>query len=248
MIKGMIFAAGLGTRLRPLTDRIPKAMVEVGGTPMLRRVIDRMGAAGVSEIVVNVHHLPDVITDYIGRVKDDLGTSIIISDERDRILDTGGGLLGAASLLADADAVVLHNADILSDIPLAPMIDRHMASRASATLLVDPRRESSRRLLFDRDSRLHGRVNLTTGATTPEDLDISGLIPEAFGGIHVVSPAIFEPLADFAARRGPVFSITDFYCEAASRLPIMPYEAPQGARWYDVGRPESLASARVSFA
>lgn len=247
MIKGMIFAAGLGTRLRPLTDRVPKAMVEVGGIPMLRRVIDRMAEAGVEEIVVNVHHLADVVTGYLDAVRGELPTPVAVSDERGQLLDTGGGLLYAGHLLEGATAIVVHNADILTDAPLAPMIGQHLAAEADATLLVDSCRESSRRLMFDDKGRLHGRINLKTGATTPASLDMASLSAAAFGGVHVVNPRIFHSLGRYGSEYGPVFSITDFYCQTAEELDIRSFEAGPGTRWFDMGRPESLAAARALF-
>ena len=125
MIKGMIFAAGLGTRLRPLTDSMPKAMVEVGGRPMLRRVIDKLVAAGVGEIVVNVHHFADQIKDYLAAEADGIGARVVVADESRQLLDTGGGLLAAAEWLDDAEAIVVHNADILSDASLDLMLAYH---------------------------------------------------------------------------------------------------------------------------
>lgn len=248
MIKGMIFAAGLGTRLKPLTDTMPKAMVEVGGLPMLRRVIDSMTSAGISEIVVNVHHFADRITDYIERSRAEIPARIIISDESTRLLDTGGGLLHAAALLDDAEAVLLHNSDILCDADLSLLAEMHLFTGADATLMVDPQRESSRRLLFDSDFRLHGRINLKSGALTPSGLDAEGLHQASFQGIHVVSPAIFHALRNYAGTTGrKVFSITDFYCETAASLDIRGYVAERPSTWLDVGRPESLAAARELY-
>lgn len=245
MIKGMIFAAGLGTRLKPLTDTMPKAMVEVGGIPMLRRVIDSMVSAGIAEIVVNVHHFANMITDYLERHRAEIPARIIISDESSLLLDTGGGLLHASPLLDDAEAVVLHNADILCDADLGLLAEMHLFTDADATLMVDPQRESSRRLLFDSDFRLHGRINLKSGALTPPGIDTEGLHRASFQGIHVVSPTIFPALRTYAGAIGrEVFSITDFYCDTAASLDIRGYVAERPSTWLDVGRPESLATAR----
>lgn len=249
MIKGMIFAAGIGSRLRPLTDNMPKALVEVGGRPMLRRVIDKMAAAGVGEIVVNVHHFADMVEKYIAEECGDCSAKIIVSDERDTLLDTGGGLLKAAEYLSDAEAIVVHNADILSDSSLDLMIAYHGYRDGMATLMVDPLRESSRRLLFDADLRLHGRINQSTGAVAPFDLaDIDTLEKAAFSGIHVVSPDIFASLAEYSQTKGSqVFSITDFYAERCAGLPIYGYVAERPSMWFDIGRPESLESARATL-
>lgn len=244
MIAGMIFAAGLGTRLRPVTDSIPKAMVEVCGIPMLRRVIDRMAAAGVERIVVNVHHFPDVIIDYLTAERDAFTPEVIVSDERDRLLDTGGGLRRASPCFAGAEAVVIHNADILCTAPLDDLISDHLSCGADATLYIDPRRESSRRLLFDEGMRLHGRINLNTGETTPVGLDCLLYEKAAFGGIHVVGMNLLKALHD-RYRPGEKFSITDFYCDEGSSLDIRGHVAPEGAAWFDIGRPQSLAAARA---
>lgn len=245
MIKGMIFAAGLGTRLRPLTDSMPKAMVEVGGRPMLRRVIDKLVAAGVGEIVVNVHHFADQIKDYLAAEADGIGARVVVADESRRLLDTGGGLLAAAEWLEDAEAIVVHNADILSDASLDLMLAYHDYRGGVATLLIDPLRESSRRLLFDSGLRLRGRINLKTGEVTPPGLEAEGLERAAFGGIHVVSPNIFGQLAGYASHTGSeVFSITDFYACMSDTLEVSGYVAERPSLWFDVGRPESLAEAR----
>ena len=246
MIKGMIFAAGLGTRLLPITNSMPKALVEVGGQPMLRRVIDKLVAAGAAEIVVNVHHFADQVEAYLESVEAETGARIIISDERDELLDTGGGVLAARPMLEDADAIVLHNADILSDASIDMMIAYHSYIGGLGTLMVNPRRESSRRLLFDSDLRLRGRINLTSGAVTPPCLDADGLERAAFSGIHVVSPGIFVALKDYSDTTGrKAFSITDFYAECCDKVPVFGYVAEQPSMWLDVGRPESLAEARA---
>ena len=130
-MNALIFAAGLGTRLRPLTDSCPKALVEVDGEPMLRRVIMRVKDAGADHIVVNVHHFPDMIIDYLRR-EDNFGTDIRVSDERDRLLDTGGGLLKAMALFDNDDPILLHNADILTDFDISRMLDSHIESAAPA--------------------------------------------------------------------------------------------------------------------
>lgn len=250
MIKGMIFAAGMGTRLRPLTDTTPKALIEVGGRPMLLHVIDAMASAGVSEIVVNVHHLARNIVEYIDRERDNLPAHVVISDESDSLLETGGGLLRAAPLLADAEAVILHNADILSSADLGLMLSyfRYLGD-VDALLMVDPARESSRRLLLDDRGRVMGRINLSTEVVTPDGLDADGLLRAAFSGIHIISPRILGPLARYSDETGrSAFSIMDFYLNEASRLRLQGYVAEKPGMWFDIGRPESLAAARAALA
>lgn len=250
MIKGMIFAAGMGTRLRPLTDTTPKALIEVGGRPMLRHVIEAMASAGVGEIVVNVHHLAQNIIEYIDCERDNLPARIVISDESDSLLETGGGLLRAAPLLADAEAVILHNADILSSAYLGLMLEYfRFIGEADALLMVDPARESSRRLLLDDGGRIRGRINLSTGTVTPAGLDADGLLRAAFSGIHVIGPRIFGPLAEYSAMTGrSAFSIMDFYLSDDSRLRLQGYVAEKPGMWFDIGRPESLVAARAALA
>ena len=153
-MKAMIFAAGLGTRLAPLTDTCPKALIPVGDSPMLSRVIVRLRDAGVSEIIVNVHHHAGMIKDYLAA--HDFGLPVQVSDESDRLLDTGGGVLKAAPLLRGDGPVVLYNADIFSDFPLEEMMERHNSSGADITLLADSR-DTSRYLLFS-TRRPHDRV------------------------------------------------------------------------------------------
>ena len=133
-MKAIVFAAGLGTRLYPLTESIPKALVEVGGKPMLLRVLEKLRDAGIHEIVINVHHFPDMIIDYL-RSNDGFGLKIMISDERGHLLDTGGGILAARNYLDDGEPFIAHNADILTDFNLSEMITRHNESGADVTLL-----------------------------------------------------------------------------------------------------------------
>lgn len=244
-IKGMIYAAGMGTRLRPLTDRIPKAMVAVGGQTMLARTVVRLVEAGAEEIVINVHHHAPIILDYISELQRSTPLRLIPSDESALLLDTGGGLLKARPYLEDADAIMIHNADILCDAPLRPMVDAHMTSGSLSTLLVDPRRPSSRLLLFDSDGALHGRINSSTDNLTlsPITTDISTLRRAAFGGVQVASPRIFSALSNYAEPDTP-FSITDFYLAVADNYSIRAYTPVDDYIWVDIGRPESLRIAQ----
>ncbi len=228
-MKAMVFAAGIGSRLHPFTLHHPKALVEVGGEPMLGRVIRALLKAGVSEMVVNVHHFADQIEEYL-RANNNFGISIHLSDERGLLLDTGGGLLAARRFLEGSEPILLHNADILTDFPL----DR-LTLRGDATLAVS-RRHSSRQLVFSPEGRLTGWKNLTTG-------DTKGLVEgeeRSFNGIHIVSPRIFPALESFGRE---VFSLTPFYVENAASLEIYGEDISE-YKWFDVGRPESLAAAR----
>lgn len=235
-MKAMVFAAGEGTRLRPLTLTRPKALVEVGGKPMLVRVLEALRGAGVTEAVVNVHYLAGQIEDYLSAR--DFGMQITVADERARLLDTGGGLLAARRLLDGQEPILLHNADICTDLDL-----RRLELRGDATLLVGDRR-SSRRLIFSEpDMRLHGWVNETTGEVKGE----AGGLRRAFQGIHLVSPSIFPALEEYSRAVGSqVFSLTPFYVAMASRLHICGQQL-DGYRWHDVGNLEKLAAANAAF-
>ena len=155
----MIFAAGLGTRLKPLTEKIPKALVRVGDKTLLERVINKLKGAGTDKIVVNVHHFSNQIIDYLRR-NDNFGVEILISDESDKLLDTGGGIKKASSLLSKTSPVLIHNVDILSNVNLKSFYESNLNN--DATLLVS-KRKTKRYLLFDSDMRLVGWTNIETG-------------------------------------------------------------------------------------
>ena len=182
----MIFAAGLGTRLKPLTDHMPKALVPVAGKPMLEHVIGKLKSAGFDEIVINVHHFAHQIIDFL-KAKDNFGIQIWISDESEELLDTGGGIKKAAPYFDEP--FLVHNADILSNIDLKAMYNYHLTSSNDATLLVSPRK-TVRYLLFDEGNRLQGWVNKDTLQTKPEGFVYHPEVQKeyAFGGIHVISP------------------------------------------------------------
>jgi len=234
--QAMVFAAGLGTRLKPLTDTMPKALVPVGGKPLIGHVLEKLVAAGFNRIVVNVHHFAPMIKSWLAE-RTFKGVEIIVSDESDQLLDTGGGLRKAANLF-DADApILIHNVDILSDIDLKTLYDAHADN--DATLLVS-RRETSRYLLFDDDMRLCGWTNTRTGEVRPAD---AGLNPAyftrlAFSGIHVFSPRLFASMAAFPAK----FGIIDFYLQACRDRNIRGFDM-QDLRLLDVGKLNTLSEA-----
>lgn len=239
-MKAMIFAAGIGSRLKPWTDHHPKALVEVGGKPMLGRVIESLKKAGVTEIVVNVHHFADQIESFLSQ-NGNFGVEINISDERKHLLDTGGGLLKAATMLDYDEPVILHNADVFTDVDFSRMLRCHADSHADATLLVSGRK-SSRAFLFDNSLRLRGWKNFSDGNTLPSSLPDIPLSAKAFGGIHIITRKVLETLAVY--NPGTPFSITPFYAVTSSSLLIRGYEPRIAYKWYDVGRPENLALAR----
>lgn len=239
-MKAMIFAAGMGTRLRPLTDHTPKALVPVAGVPMLQRVILRMKEAGFDDITVNVHHFSGQIVEFL-EANSNFGTSIHISDESDCLLETGGGILKARPFLDGDEPFLVHNADILTDLDLRAFYQHHVASGADATLLVS-QRQTSRYLLLDGQYRMHGWTNRSTGEVLPEGLDYAtGNYQElAFGGIHVMSPSIFRRM-DEDGWSGK-FSIIPFYLKACGRALIQGYPL-QEVKWFDIGKPETLQQA-----
>ena len=216
-MKAMIFAAGKGTRLQPLTNTMPKALVPVGGVPLLERLIRKLIAAGCSEVVVNAHHFAEQIADFL-QEKQNFGIHIELSDETDALLDTGGGLAKAARFFDDEEPFIVHNVDIVSSVDLQAFYRAHLSSNAAATLAVS-KRLTSRYLLFDNNGRLQGWINEATGEQKPpgKNLEIDKLHKFAFSGIHIISP---ELLARFAGRTGK-FSIIDFYLEQMEDMPIM---------------------------
>lgn len=224
-MKAMIFAAGLGTRLRPLTDNMPKAMVPVGGKPMLQRVIENLSHYGFNDIIVNIHHFGEQIIDFL-QSNNNFGLNITISDERQLLLDTGGGILAAKEFLNDGKPFLVHNADILSTLDLRTMYEQHCESNADATLLVKSRK-TERYLLFDNTNKLQGWINKKTGETRPSSFNIGdhNYQEMAFGGIHIISPSIFKALEGYCNE--PKFSITPFYIDKCKELNIQGYN-PSG--------------------
>lgn len=240
-MKAFIPAAGLGTRLRPWTLSHPKALVPVGGTPMLERVIRRLEREGFDRIVVNVHHFASQITDFLDSRT--WQARVDISDETDLLLDTGGALLHAAPLLCEDDEpFLIHNVDILSDAPLAFLMETHTRLGGEATLLVSAR-DSSRRLLFDRDMRLHAWHNTATGEWRGEPGDWPRDL--AFSGIHVMNPSLVRSMAREGMPR--VFPVMDYYLNHTRQISILG-EICHGLQLIDIGKPETLSRANSLLA
>lgn len=236
-MKAMIFAAGLGTRLRPLTDRMPKALVPVGGVPMLQRVIGKLKAAGFDEFVVNVHHFAPQIEAFLAENRN-FGVHIDISRETDRPLETGGGIRRAEAFLKGGRFLV-HNVDILSDLDVGKFIAADDPS-SLATLLVTDSEDADRFLLFDDEMRLAGWTNVRTGEVKSPypDFDPSRCRRLSFCGIHVISPEVFGLMRGWPEK----FSIIDFYLSVAAARKIRAVYAP-GLKIIDIGSPEKLAEA-----
>lgn len=248
IMKGMIFAAGLGTRLAPFTYHHPKALVEVGGVPMLERVILRMRDAGICHIVVNVHHFADQIVDFL-KANDNFGLNIQISDESNLLLDTGGGLRKAAecfmSVTDPGAPILLHNADVLTDVDFNAMLSMHRSTDADVTLLcVD--RESSRTLWFDsRSGLLQGWENKKDNRYKPE-----GFVPDTgsqgqspFCGVHIIEPSSVFPLLEKQYPHHTPFSMIPFYLQNTGTLKMHRFMLPQGCCWFDVGSNEKVQRA-----
>lgn len=235
-MKCLLFAAGRGTRLKPLTDTMPKALVPVSGKPLLWHTLCRLREAGATEVVVNVHHFGEQIIDYLAQ--HDFGIHVRVSDERDHLLDTGGGLRQALSLFSKGEEpILIHNVDILSNAPLAEFYAQH--KDADAALMVS-HRDTTRYLLFDDAMRLRAWTNIKTGEVrTPfSDIRPEQLTKYAFSGIHLVSPRLMSLLETFP----DVFPIMDFYLQTADRIVIRGV-AQQNLRLLDVGKQDTLAAA-----
>ena len=241
-MKAMIFAAGLGTRLRPLTDHMPKALVPVAGVPMLQRVILRLKESGFNDLVINIHHFGEQILDFL-KANQDFGVRIRISDERGELLDTGGGIRKARPLLDGDEPFLVHNVDILSDIDLAAFYRLHLEHPCDATLLTN-HRQTSRYLLVDAEGRLRGWVNKSTGEVLPAGATyVEGNYTElAFGCIHVLSLSIFRYMED--ERWHGKFSIIPFYIDICHRADVRCH-AIDSEGWFDIGKPETLAKAEA---
>ena len=237
-MKAMIFAAGNGTRLKPLTDKTPKALLPINGKPMLEHLLLKLKAAGFDEIVINIHHFGEQIIQFL-KSNNNFGLHIDISDEREYLMDTGGAIKQAACYFAEDDPILIHNVDILSNVDLGKLYQSHLMTDSLATLLVS-HRSSTRQLLFDRSSCLRGWQNRETGAVKSlyPDFDPLAHTPFAFGGIHVISPKIVEWMDEWTGR----FSIIDFYLSVCAKIPIR-YYTTDDIDLMDIGKPETLAEA-----
>lgn len=241
----MIFAAGLGTRLKPITDSMPKALVMYKGVPLLEQVINRLKLFGFTKIVINVHHFADMIEDFV--FSKQFGIEIFFSDERDLLRETGGGIKHIEKFFLDGcidnQPFLVHNVDIISNIDINWLYEKWdenystLGDRLIATLLVSDRK-TSRYLLFDEDDRLVGWTNIDTGEVKSPfgELDVSKYRKSAFGGIHILSPKVFDLMKGWNER----FSIIDFYLSIADKYVIKGCIAPEGASIVDVGKISQL--------
>jgi len=236
-MKAMIFAAGLGTRLKPITDNLPKALVPIAGKPLLEHVILKLKTAGFDEIIINIHHFPDQIIDFM-KANNNFGIRIEVSDERDELLDTGGGIRKVAWFFDDGKPFLVHNVDILSNIDLVELYNQHISTNSLATLVVS-QRDTFRYLLFDKNRRLNGWINEKTGETKPANLDQTQNYDKlAFSGIQILSPKVFE-LMEMSEKK---FPIMDFYLSNAASQDINGF-VPVDFKMLDVGKLDVLDEA-----
>lgn len=270
-MKAMIFAAGLGTRLKPFTENHPKALLPLAGKTLLQWQIEKLRDAGIREIVVNVHHFAEQIIDYIA-ANDGFGCTVQISDERDQLLETGGGLLRAfgnqvapmalsAIKATDASALPHHdlagrvgdpinepvlvcNVDILSNIDIKQLIATHRSDEQATVVVSD--RETQRYLLFDEDGKLQGWTNKKTGEVRPGGLAMSGLRMLAFSGMQIVEPAFFRELRRVREEKGEKFSLIDAYLSIVTRQAgVIRAYVPQQYKMMDVGKIDQLTEAEI---
>lgn len=234
---GMIFAAGLGTRFKPWTDKHPKALAVVHGKSLLQHNVEYLQQYGITNVVVNVHHFADQIVEAIEKNKG-WGSTITISDETDEVLETGGGIKKAAHLFS-ADTIVIINVDILTDLDLGKLITYHQQENPVSTLAVT-NRTTSRYFLFDEANTLCGWRNTKTGEEKIARTT-STYIPKAFSGIHVIS----KKLLSLIDREGK-FSMVDVYLDLAKNHTIKSFDH-SGSRFIDVGKPDSVAQAELLF-
>jgi NDP-sugar pyrophosphorylase family protein len=230
-MKAMILAAGIGTRLRPITLEKPKCLVEVRGISLLEHTIRYLKYFGVKEIVINVHHFADQIEQFI-RDKNSFGIHIVFSDEREALLDTGGGLLKAKWFFDDKNPFFLIASDVITDLDLTALYNYHLHRNPLVTLAVK-HRNSSREFLFDTAQRLCGWHNNVTGETRWVN-EIPNPLKIAFSTIHVIDPAIF----DLVTETG-VFSLIDLYLRLAKENVILGFEHDE-TEWFEFGRIENL--------
>ncbi len=235
-MKAFIFAAGLGTRLKPLTDTKPKALVEVGEKPLIDYLLDKLLALGCEDFVINIHHFGQQIVEHIA--KRGLNSMVKFSDESDQLRETGGAIKHAAEFLRDGEPFLVHNADVVSNVDVLAMYDAF--SQDDLALLLVSERETSRYLLFDKDDRLVGWTNKLTGEVkTPYvDLDIDKCRYLAFAGVHIISPRILSLMESC----GEKFSIIDFYLSVADKYKIRAYQQ-QSLSMVDVGKFDQLDAA-----
>lgn len=237
-MKAMIFAAGLGTRFKPWTDEHPKALAIINNKSLLQRNIEYLQRNGINEIIVNVHHFADQVIEAI-QTNNGWGSNIVISDEREMLLETGGGLLKAKELFKHDEPFLIINADILTDLYIPDMLSFHQQNSALITLAIS-NRDSSRNLLFNQHNRLCGWENRNTGEQKIA-IPHQKVRSMAYDCVAIFEPKIFELITEQGK-----FSLTETYLSLAPDYPILGYQQHQG-HFIDVGKPESVSIAEKMF-
>jgi len=236
--KAMIFAAGLGTRLKPFTGKHPKALFTVNGKTLLDRNVEYLKKYGITDIIINLHHFGEQIRSHAIK-NNNWGINISFSDESEELLDTGGGLLKAADFFEGTENFVLYNADILTNLELDKMIQYHLQYNPLATLSVSDRK-TSRYFLFDKNSRLCGWENIQTGEQKIKQIR-NEYFPLAFSGIHIINQKMLQTKTTMHK-----FSITDWYLDICTNNVILGFEEP-GTEFVDIGKMDNVAKAEVLF-
>ncbi len=235
----MILAAGLGTRLKPLTNSIPKALIKIKGFTVLELQIRKLRSEGFNKIVINVHHFAEQVKDHLAQ-NNFFDTDISISDESQKLLDTGGGLKKASHFFSDGNPFLVQNVDILSDISLKKLMNLHKSSGNPTTLAIS-QRNSSRKFLFSKNEILSGWMNEKTGEKKIARKDGTDLVPYSFSGIQIIDPSLFKYFPD-----KDIFSLVEFYLSAAEKEPIKGF-LHDDDYWIDLGKPENIIEAEKKF-
>ena len=249
----MIFAAGLGTRLKPLTDTLPKALVPLAGKTLLQWQIEKLKTAGITDIVINVHHFSDMIINYLHN-NENFGCRIAVSDERDMLLETGGGLRKAEALLrsgvqefrSSGEGILVCNVDILSNIDIPTLLNAYNPDEMGVVVVSE--RDTQRYLLFDDNNCLCGWTNIATGEVrgpiSNNQYPIANPQSLAFSGMQVLNPRIFEAMDKVVAEKGEKFSLIDLYLSIAEKE-ILKAFIPENYRMMDVGKINQLSEAEA---
>ena len=249
----MIFAAGLGTRLKPLTDTLPKALVPLAGKTLLQWQIEKLKTAGITDIVINVHHFSDMIINYLHN-NENFGCRIAVSDERDMLLETGGGLRKAEALLrsgvqefrSSGEGILVCNVDILSNIDIPTLLNAYNPDEMGVVVVSE--RDTQRYLLFDDNNCLCGWTNIATGEVrgpiSNNQYPIANPRSLAFSGMQVLNPRIFEAMDKIVAEKGEKFSLIDLYLSIAEKE-ILKAFIPENYRMMDVGKINQLSEAEA---
>jgi NDP-sugar pyrophosphorylase family protein len=238
-MRAMILAAGLGTRLKPLTNSTPKALIKIKDFTLLELQIKKLVSEGFDQIIINVHHFGDVVKDYL-KQNNFFNCSIEISDESEKLLDTGGGLKKASHFFMEDEPFLVYNVDILSNISLRKLINYHLTSESIATLAIQ-NRDSSRKFLFDKNNILCGWMNQKSSENIITSDEQSELFPYSFSGIQVINPKIFKYFPD-----KDIFSLVELYLSAARKAKISGY-VHNDDLWIDIGKLENLDRAEKIF-